>query len=33
MLRLGGKSLQVTDIASEDGTVRLSQCHDQRIHS
>jgi len=33
LLRLSSKSPQITHITSEDGTVRLSQRHDQRINS
>jgi hypothetical protein len=33
MPRMSSKSLQITDVTSEDGAVRLSQCHDQRINS
>lgn len=29
--RLSSKSLQITDITSDNGTVKLSQRHDQRI--
>jgi hypothetical protein len=33
MPRLSSKSFEITYVTSEDGTVRLSQCHDQRINS
>jgi hypothetical protein len=32
LLGLSSESLQITDITGEDGTVRLSQCYDQRIN-